>query len=147
MNNTQKQMFSNETIFKTIQEMVKQYENIKDEDEYREKAIDLVYNTFNIDRYQSETLFDIAMYNNWIYLTDTDSEIEFDIEYNGTQYCCYLHDNWHIWRDYYISYNFRDNTPVIKIMKTLDKIAKSIETINDKCSEHEEYRELLNLID
>ena len=33
-------MFSNETIFKTIEEMVKQYENIKDEDEYREKCIE-----------------------------------------------------------------------------------------------------------
>jgi NACalpha-BTF3-like transcription factor len=57
------QMFSNETIFKTIEEMVKQYENIKDEDEFREKCIDLVYNTFNVDKYQAEVLFDMAIYN------------------------------------------------------------------------------------
>jgi hypothetical protein len=80
---TTNQMFSNETILKTIKEMVKQYENIKDEDEYREKCIELVKTTFDIDYYQAEVLFDMAMYNECLYLSDTDSEIEFDIQYDS----------------------------------------------------------------
>jgi hypothetical protein len=52
----------NEQLFKAIQEMVKQFENIKDEDEYRNKCIDVVYNTFNLDVYDAEIIYDLACF-------------------------------------------------------------------------------------
>ena len=52
----------NEQLFKAIQEMVKQFENIKDEDEYREKCIQCVYNTFNLDIYDAEIIYDLACF-------------------------------------------------------------------------------------
>lgn len=76
------QMFSNETIFKAICEMCKQFDNIKDEDEYREKCIQAVYNTFNVDIYDAEILFDLALYWEWLYLANNDAETEFNIVHN-----------------------------------------------------------------
>lgn len=143
------QMFSNETIFKTIQEMVKQYEDKPyQEDEYREKCIDLVYNTFNVDKYQAEILFDLAMFNEWIYLTDTDTEIEFDIQmsHDWDHFECRLHNDLHNWRDYRISYNFPWNVPVLRILKSLEVIAKAMEKLDDDCTEQEELRKFLPLI-
>lgn len=141
-------MFSNETIFKTIEEMVKQYENIKDEDEFREKCIDLVYNTFNVDKYQAEVLFDMAIYNEWLYLSDTDGEIEFEIQYDKwyDHFECWLHEDNYVWRNYWTSWNFKNDTPILEILKDLDRIGQAIDILNDKCTDDEDYRKLLPLI-
>jgi hypothetical protein len=53
---------NNEELFKAINEMVKQFKNIKDEDEYRNKCIQVVYNTFNLDIYDAETIYDLAVF-------------------------------------------------------------------------------------
>lgn len=71
----------NETLFKAICEMVKQFDNIKDEDKYREKCIQTVLNTFNIyDYYKAEVLFDLALYWEGYYLTDEEYPIQYKIE-------------------------------------------------------------------
>lgn len=142
-------MFSNETIFKTIEEMVKQYENIKDEDEYREKCIELVKTTFDIDYYQAEVLFDMAIYKECLYLSDTDSEIEFDIQYDSwyNHIECWLHENNYIWRNYWTSWDFKIDTPILEILKDLDRIAKAIEKLNEMSLEKvENFLELAPLI-
>lgn len=140
-------MFSNETIFKTIEEMVKQYENIKDEDEYREKCIELVKTTFDIDYYQAEVLFDMAMYNECLYLSDTDSEIEFDMSYDKRWHTeCRLHEEIYVWRNYWTIWKFKNNIPILEILKDLDRIAKAIEKLNEMSLKTENFSELAPLI-
>lgn len=120
MENTN-QMFSNETIFKTIREMVKQFKNIEDEDEYREKCIQCVYNAFNLDIYDAEIIYDLACFWNGEYLTDTDSEVEFLIQKN---------ENWtftateiKLGGDYKKSYIFND-IPITLVLTELNYLAK-----------------------
>ena len=111
----------NEQLFKAIQQMVKQFENIKDEDEYREKCIQCVYNTFNLDIYDAEIIYDLACFWNGEYLTDTDSELEFLIQKN---------ENWTFtateikyWGDYKKAFIF-DKIPVREMLKELNYLAK-----------------------
>lgn len=141
-------MFSNETILKTIREMIKQYETIENEDEFRKKSIDLVLNTYKVDYYQAEVLFDLAYSDEAIYLTNTDSEIEFDISFHigYRHFECWLHSDEHIWRNYKISYNFWWDVPIIEMLKDLDRIANAMEQLNDTAIEDEKCRWYLPLI-
>lgn len=140
--------FDNETIFNCTAEMVKQFDGIKNEDEYREKCIDLVYNTFNVDWCQAEVLFDMALYGESVYLSDTETEIEFEIQYNTdyNHFECWIHDNDYTWRSYWTSWNFKKDTPILKLLKDLDKIAKAIEKFDRLCLETDNFSELAPLI-
>lgn len=137
----------NETLFNCIAEMVKQFDGIKNEDEYREKCIDLVYNTFNVDMYQAEVLFDLSLFGEAVYLSDTDTEIEFDIQYDAwyNHFECRIHENNYIWRNYWTSWNFKIDTPIYDILKDLDRIAKAMEYVDDKATESKEMENLICL--
>lgn len=126
----------NETLFKAICEMVKQYENEKDEDLYREKCIQLVYNTFNInDAMKAEILFDIALYWEGDYLADTLSEIMFNIVYKPKKekeiwrFECTLDDNTHFHKTVF---KFPSACGFKQMLDDLDYIWKDIEEFDER---------------
>lgn len=137
----------NEQLFNCVAEMVKQFDGIKNEDEYREKGIELVKNTFNLDYYQAEVIFDLSLFWEAIYLSDTDTEIEFEIQYDAwyNHIECRIHENNYIWRSYWTSWNFKIDTPICDVLKDLDRIAKAMEYVDDKATESKEMENLICL--
>ena len=111
----------NNTLFKAIQEMVKQFENIKDEDKYREECIKCVYNTFSLDMYDAEIIYDLAVFWEWLYLADNDAETEFNIKYNEdwTFTASEYENNW----DYKKAFIF-NAIPVKLVLQHLDELAR-----------------------
>ena len=138
----------NEQLFNCVAEMVKQFDWTKNEDEYREKCIDLVKSTFNLDFYQAEVLFDLSLCSEALYLSDTDSEIEFDIQYDSwhNHFKCWQHKNNYVWRDYWTSWNFKTDTPILQLLKDLDRIWKAIEKLEYSNMELDDFTELAPLI-
>lgn len=135
----------NTTILLCIREMTKQFNNLKDQDKYREKCIDLVWKTFNVDFYHAEVLFDLAESGDVIYLTDTDTEIEFNIK-RVWYFECSIHNNCYIGRQYEVLYRFWRDVNILDMLKELDRIAKSIEKLTDEATETETMRDFLSLI-
>lgn len=121
---------NNDQLFELVRTICEKYNDEKDEDKYRENCINLVYNTLNVDRYQAEVLFDIAMYNNWTYFTDTDCEFEFDIEYDWESFKCF--ERWNYGKDYYITYTFRWWIPIKQMFYDLEMIWKAMSDLNNK---------------
>ena len=112
---------SNETLFKAIREMVKQYETIQDEDEYRDKCIHCVYNTFNLDIYDAEIIYDLACFWEWLYLADNDMETEFNIKHNSdwTFTATETARRWTFRKSYLF-----EKTPIDMVLKQLNEIAR-----------------------
>ena len=135
----------NEQLFNCIAEMVKQFDGIKNEDEYREKGIELVKNTFNLDYYQAEVVFDLSLFWDAVYLTDTDTEIEFDIK-RVWYFECSIHDNCYIGRQYNVVYHFWWDVSILDMLKELDRLAKIIEKLTEDATETETMQDFLSLI-
>lgn len=111
----------NKTLFKTIQEMVKQFNSIEDEDKHREECIKCVYNTFNLDIYDAEILYDLAVYWDGVYLADNDAETEFNIKYNEDW--TFIATEQKSWGEYKKAFVF-NAIPVKFVLQHLNELAK-----------------------
>ena len=135
----------NTTLLLCIREMTKQFQDLKDQDEYREKCIELVWKTFNVDFYHAEVLFDLAESGDAVYLTDTDTEIEFDIK-RIWYFECSIHNNCYIGRQYSVVYHFWWDVSILDMLKELDRLAKIIEKLTEDATETETMQDFLSLI-
>ena len=51
-----------ETLFRIIVELVKQFDSLPNDDDYRSKCIETIWKAFNIGFYEAEALFELAIY-------------------------------------------------------------------------------------
>ena len=121
---------NNDQLFELVRNLCEKYNDEKDEDKYRKECIELVFNNFNFTIEESGTIFDLAMCNNWIYLTDTDCEFEFNIEYDWESFKCF--ETWNYGKDYYITYTFKWWIPIKQMFYDLDMIWKAMDDLNNK---------------
>lgn len=118
---------NNETLFKTIREMVKQFENIKNDDEYWNKCEELIRDIFWFWFYESQTILRIALFWDWYYLTNTDTEIEFNIVNDWKKFICYCDDG----KDFTVKYHFNNQIPIEEVINKLDKLWQTIEKFKE----------------
>lgn len=121
---------NNDQLFELVRTICEKYNDEKNEDKYRKECIELVFNNFNFTIEEAETIFDLAMCNHWSYLTDTDCEFEFDIEYDWESFKCF--ERWNYGKDYYITYTFRCWIPIKQLFYDLEMIWKAMDDLNNK---------------
>lgn len=118
----------NEILFKTICEMVKQFDNLEQfSEEYWNKCEGLIRDVFWFWFYETQTILRIALFWEWEFLTDTDSEIEFKIINDWKEFVCY----WNERKDFTVKYCFNNQRPIWDVLKELDKLWQTIEKFED----------------
>lgn len=115
---------TNEQLFRAIQEIAKQYSNIKNEDKYREKCISVINSIFGEGENKAEAIFDLAMANECLYHSNVFKDVAFRIDYINWEFQCYQDGD--LDSLYYISYNFEWDTNIQIVLETLDNIATQI---------------------
>lgn len=127
---------TNEELYEAILELIKPLEESwLEEDEFREKCIDLVMKKMGENSRTAEILIDLAYAKEWLYTTETDNDLTFWIwrnkPFTNEEYeqciVCTLQHEWSESYPYEMELRFWKHKPIHEILNCLDELGKQLE--------------------